>query len=101
MRTLTLIAAMLLTLTGCPGPLVKADLPKETLVTVEKYKPLPEWATKKIAKPARKDDTFGAHLSHENALEAFVDYLFCGRELLAKLDRGEQVNPDDCKEPKP
>lgn len=96
----SLIALLVLALAACDSVTVKPDMPDEVIVTVEKYKPLPEWATKRMPKPDRKGSTVASHLSHENALDAFADYLLCHRDLLAKLDKGEEVNPNAC-EPKP
>ncbi len=99
MRTLAL--ALIVLLAAC-GRETKPNVPDTVYVTVEKFKPLPEWATAPVdvPKPARKGDTVRDHLKHEDALDAAFDRLNgeinCRLRLLVKLDKGEAVSREEC-----
>ena len=99
MKAILMIAA--LALTACQ---TTPNVPETVTVVVEKYKPLPEWATTPItaAKPP-KATTGREYLRRESALDALVDYVLgianCDRRLLAKLDKGEPVDRKECGKP--
>jgi hypothetical protein len=88
-----LLAATLLTACASGPP----PIPKTVTVVVERYKPLPTWATKQVAKPMPATDMVGDRLTDENARGAVIDFCNCITGLLAKLDAGQPVKLDDCK----
>lgn len=112
MRYLILLAVLLLA--GCKGttgptkpslgtriqnaicPVPKG--PETVTVTVTERAPIPEWAKEALPTPVRANDTVGAHLDNENALENVVKRYACDRALLRRIDKGETVNPDECKQ---
>jgi len=95
---LAVVALLLFGAVGCKSTPV---IPKVNTVVVEKFKPLPDWADKPVAKPVLPDTTVGGHATQENALDAWFDYFVCIRGLVRQLDAGKTVTPDDCKVPKP
>jgi len=84
----------LLLLTGCASAPV---IPETVTVTVEKFKPLPDWATAPAVKPALKDGKISSHLSREHALDAYFDYTECIKRLTRAFDDGTPVNIKECK----
>ena len=70
--------------------------PEKVYITVEKFKPLPLWATQPIAKPYASDGSVGAVLGSEFDRGTVIDLMNCHRLLLAKLDAGEPVDPKAC-----
>jgi hypothetical protein len=83
----------ILLLTACASA---PTIPKTVTVVVERYKPLPTWATKQTIKPMPASDAMGDRLEDENARGAMIDFDNCIRRLLTKLDAGQPVKPDDC-----
>ena len=89
---LVLICVMI---TGCFWN-TKDDLPKETIITVEKFKPLPSWATEQYQIPQPTDGTVGARaVSHEER-GWLLETLLCHRHLLTLLDKGEKADAKEC-----
>lgn len=84
-------------LTGCATR--APNVPKQVTVVVEKFKPLPAWATDPLAKPEPADGTVGARLHSHEARGAVIDVANCHRLLLKKLDAGEAVDPKECAQP--
>jgi hypothetical protein len=72
-------------------------VPEKVTVVVEKYKRLPDWATKLLVKPMPWDGTVDAYLKSEDQRGNVIDLANCHRWLLKKLDAGETVSPEDCK----
>lgn len=95
------VLAITLLLVAC-GRETKPPVPETVYVTVTKFKKLPQWAVAPIDvdKPTRNGDTVRAHLTNEDALDAAFDRLTgeinCRLRLLAKLDKGEAVSPQEC-----
>ena len=99
MRPLTwfllgILILLCIAVSGCSSAPIKT--PERITVVVEKYKPLPLWATAPIAKPMPADGTVGEALASEFSRGVIIDLLNCHRRLLAKLDKGEPVNPKEC-----
>lgn len=96
MQTLTrllLAAVFALVLGACrtvPAP------PEKVEVVVEKLRPLPTWATEQYQVPVPANGTVGARLANEDAALGLVELLLCHRRLLARLDKGETVDPKVC-----
>jgi len=95
MRTLILLFFCLFMVVGCVEG-VKPNIPEKVAVTVEKYKPLPVWATKPLQLPLPADSTVGARLESNNKRGLVIDLANCHRKVLAKLDRGETVSEKEC-----
>lgn len=95
MRTLIFLLVCMTLMTGCLEG-VKPNIPEQVIVTVEKYKPLPTWATDQLIVPMPADGTVGARLETNNKRGLTLDIANCHRRLLAKLDRGETVNDKEC-----
>lgn len=86
---------LVMALGGCATALPK--LPQKVMVTVREYKPLPAWAVAPLIKPEPADATVGARLKANDSRGVLIDYANCRSELLARLDRGETVMPEECK----
>lgn len=84
---------LMLALTSCA---TVPNVPKTVTVVVEKFKPLPAWATEPMVKPQLMDGTVGAHLKREEALDAAFDYSNCVRKLLKALDTNASVDVKEC-----
>jgi hypothetical protein len=93
MRALSL-AIIIPILFGCASN--PPRLPKTVEVVVERYRPLPEWATEQRAVPALESSTVEGHLKRENRLEGEAELSNCHRQLLKQLDENKVVNPRDC-----
>lgn len=98
MRPVTLIATMVLVplLTAASCGTTRPQLPETVEIVVEKYRDLPTWATDPLPKPMPADGTVGARVMSEDARGHVIDLANCHRELLRKLDKGEQVDPKEC-----
>lgn len=100
MRPLTYLLASVLAallffcMTGCAT--VAPKVPEAVTVIVERYKPLPNWATEQLPKPMPENGQVQSHLKSENARGEIIDYANCRSVLLVKLDKGEAVNKKDC-----
>jgi hypothetical protein len=70
--------------------------PEQVAVVVERYKPLPAWATDPLVKPEPVDDTVGARLRSHEARGGVIDVANCDRLLLKQLDAGAAVDPKAC-----
>lgn len=81
---------------GLGGCSTVPKVPEKVTVVVEKYKPLPEWATAPLVKPMPWDGTVGAYLKSEDERGNVIDLANCHRLLLRKLDAGEAVTPEEC-----
>lgn len=76
---------------------VRPTIPETVPVVIERYRSLPGWATQPLPKPEAANDTVGARLLNEEARGGVIDLGNCHRDLLARLDRGESVNPEACR----
>lgn len=96
-RVLALLVLVLLVLglAGC-GREARPNVPKQVTVVVERFKPLPAWATTPLAKPEPVDGTVGARARSHEARGGVIDVANCDRRLLARLDAGEAVDPREC-----
>lgn len=97
MQTLTrlLIATAALVLGACRATV--PAVPEKVEVVVEKLRPLPSWATEQYQVPVPANGTVGARLANEDAALGLVELLLCHRRLLARLDKGETVDPKVCR----
>jgi hypothetical protein len=66
-------------------------------VVVEKFKPLPEWATAQLPNAAPVDGTVRAVLLSNDQRAATIDYANCRSRLLVRLDKGEKHDLKECK----
>lgn len=92
-----IVFALLVILTGCANAPPK--IPQTVTVVVEKYKPLPAWATAPLSKPAPVDGTVGARAQSHDARGVVIDFANCRSQLLIRLDRGEAVTGEECGSP--
>jgi hypothetical protein len=93
------VLLVVLAIVGLSGCATTPNVPKQVVVTVEKFKPLPAWATDPLAKPEPVDGTVGARMRSHEARGAVIDVANCHRLLLKKLDAGESVDPKECAQP--
>jgi hypothetical protein len=87
----------LLAATGCQRFVAKPNIPQTVTVVVEKFKPLPDWATAQLPNAAPVDGTVGALWHADEQRAATLDFANCTRRLLARLDKGEKPDLKDCK----
>lgn len=99
MTRLVALLALTLLLPACSTEraLRKVQPPKVVTKVVEVYKPLPDWAVKPLPNVPPKDSTVESLVKANNARAETLDLANCERRLLAKIDKGEPVNPKDCK----
>lgn len=99
LRVFVALLAMLavLGLSGCASQQPK--VPERVTVVVERYKPLPVWATDPLPKPMPANGTVGARARSHDARGGVIDVANCHRHLLQKLDRGEPVDEKECAQP--
>jgi hypothetical protein len=90
------LALILLALVGCQRFVAKPNVPQTVTVVVEKFKPLPLWATAQLPNSPPVDGTVGAlwHTNEQRA--ATIDYENCKNRLLARIDKGETVSTKEC-----
>jgi hypothetical protein len=86
---------LMLALTSCAAV---HTIPATVMVPIEKFKPLPAWATDPLVKPAPADGTVGAHLKSEAERGAVIDYANCVRKLLKALDDNAGVDAKACRQ---
>jgi hypothetical protein len=98
---IALIVGILVVLSfgALPGCASAPVMPQTVTVVVEKFKPMPTWATATQAKPMLADGTVASHLRREDALDASFDYNACLRRLLASLDADKPVSASVCDKP--
>lgn len=72
------------------------NVPEQVTVVVEKFRPLPSWATEPLAKPVPADGTVGERVRSEHARGVVIDVANCHRRLLARLDKGEAIDRKEC-----
>jgi hypothetical protein len=84
---------LLLALTSCE---TMPKVPKTVTVVVEKFKPLPKWATEQLPKPMPADGKVSSHLSDEDARGAVIDYANCRSKLIEAMDAGGSVDAKEC-----
>lgn len=94
MRIRPFVALAFLAVAGCTN--ARPATPEQVTVTVERYKPLPAWATDPLVKPEPVDDTVGARLRSHEARGGVIDVANCDRRLLKLLDQGAPVDPKAC-----
>jgi hypothetical protein len=87
----------LVVLSGCGQ--VRPSVPQQVTVVVEKFKPLPAWAKRRLPKPVAASGTVRAHLENEDARGGVIDVANCRAALLERLDAGEQVDEKECLQP--
>lgn len=91
---------LILALTACPGPveraLVKLQPPVVVTKVVEKYKPLPTWATEQLPNTPPANSTIEALKDANNRRADTVDFANCRSRLLIQLDKGEKVTGKEC-----
>jgi hypothetical protein len=92
MRALALFLAAAL-VTACASV---PNVPEQVIVPVERFKPLPTWATEPLPVPQPIDGTVEARIRSEAARGITIDLANCHRRLLAKLDKGETVDKQEC-----
>lgn len=97
MRTVTL-AAIVLALAACQSAPKFPQVPEQVTVVVERYKPLPSWATEQLVKPEAASGKVGDRLRNEEARGGVIDVSNCHRRLLARLDKGEAVDKKECEQ---
>lgn len=95
----TAVALMLAVfLAGCaslrPCPVPQA--PKTVTVTVEKFRPWPEWALRSLPEDAPRMNTVEEAKRLASARLSTIQAENCRKRLLAKLDRGEPVDAKEC-----
>ncbi|GAB3755170.1 hypothetical protein [Lysobacter olei] len=95
MRTLTLTATVM-ALAACQTTPKLPQVPEQVTVVVERYKPLPSWATEQLVKPLAASGKVGDRLENEEARGGVIDVANCHRRLLARLDMGEAVDKKEC-----
>lgn len=95
MRTVTLLATVL-ALPACQSAPKLPQVPEQVTVVVERYKPLPSWATEQLVKPEAASGKVGDRLRNEEARGGVIDVSNCHRRLLARLDKGETVDKKEC-----
>lgn len=100
MRTLILALFAALLLTGWGSCERRPNVPEQVTVVVEKFKPLPDWATAPLPKPERADGTIGALSRSHEARGSTIDVANCHRALLRRLDAGEPVDKRACEGPR-
>ena len=93
MRGLVSVFIAALTLAACTS--VPA-VPEQVTVVVEKYRDLPSWATAALAKPEPIDGTVEGRVRSHDQRGTTIDLANCHRHLLAKLDKGEAVDKQEC-----
>jgi hypothetical protein len=96
MRLAILLAIGALPALGFTSCQSRPNTPDQVTVVVEKFKPLPAWATDPLVKPEPADDTVGARLRSHEARGGVIDIANCDRLLLKKLDAGDPVDPKAC-----
>lgn len=95
-RALALTLAMAV-LSGCATtrcPDIKA--PGTVTLTVEKFRPLPAWATRPLVLPMPRANTVDEAVRLANERLKVAEVANCHRRLLAKLDAGEPVDAKEC-----
>jgi hypothetical protein len=93
------LALSLVLLAGCgiqQRLVAKPNVPQTVTVTVEKYRPLPDWAKAVLPNLPPIDGTVGAIWHADEARAATLDFANCTRRLLARLDKGETVSSKEC-----
>jgi hypothetical protein len=90
-----------LALAGC-GKTIDSQLrdvqpPQIVTKVVEKRVDLPTWATEQLPNVAPADKSLKALVKANNARADTVDYANCRSRLIEKVQRGEKVDPKDCR----
>lgn len=94
MLALAAVMIAICLLTGCqtlPQP------PKVVTKVVTEYRELPAWATEQVANPAPLNQSVRAITESNNRRGETLDYVNCRSRLLAKLGKGEEVSPGECR----
>lgn len=76
-----------------------ADIPKAPEVVtkvVERYRPLPDWALRLLPEDAPRQNTVDEAKRLASDRLSTIQAENCRKRLLARLDRGEAVNPKAC-----
>lgn len=71
--------------------------PKVVTKVVTEYRELPAWATEQVANAPPVDQSVRAITESNNRRGETLDYVNCRSRLLAKLGKGEEVSPGECK----
>jgi D-alanyl-D-alanine dipeptidase len=91
-----LLLVLLLPAVGFTACERRPNVPEQVTVVVEKYRPLPTWATAPLDKPQPADGTVGERVRSEHARGVVIDLANCHRRLLGLLDKGEPVDDAEC-----
>jgi hypothetical protein len=70
--------------------------PKIVEVPVERYRPLPDWATTERPVPQAKDGRVISRLANEHERGLENELSNCHRRLLKQLDNNQAVDPRSC-----
>lgn len=76
----------------------RPNVPEQVTVVVEKYRDLPDWATKPLPLPHPADGSVAERLQSEHDRGEVILLGNCHRLLLRKMDNGEPVDPKECDE---
>ena len=87
---------LLLAATGFTSCQRRPTIPEQVPVVVERFRPLPSWATEPLDKPQPADGTVGERARSEQARGVVIDLANCHRRLLARLDKGEAIDAREC-----
>ena len=93
-----IVIALLVPAPGFTACERRPNVPATVTVVVERYKPLPAWATAPLPKPQAADGTVLQHLRNEEARGGVIDVANCHRRLLVKLDQGAAVDKRECEQ---
>lgn len=98
MRTLAALMILSLlagcaTLRECPVP----KAPETVTVTVEKFRPLPDWAKRQLPEDAPRANTVDEAKRLASDRLKTIQAENCRNRLLAKLDQGDPVDEKECK----
>ncbi len=88
-----MIVFAVIAVSGCQQA-VKA--PEKVYVTVEKYRPLPDWATAPVPNKPPSAATVEALRVANDARAGTIDLVNCRSRLLVKVDQGLKVDPKEC-----
>ena len=100
MKALFLIAAAVL-LAACGSKtereLRKVQPPQVVTKVVERFRPLPSWATEQLPNKPPANGTVEALKDANNARADTIDLANCQRRLLVRIEKGETVDAKTCR----
>lgn len=92
------LAAVLIAICLLAGCQTLPQPPKVVTKVVTEYRELPTWATAKVANDPPANQSVKAITESNNRRGETLDYVNCRSRLLAKLGKGEEVSPGECKQ---